>query len=55
MEHKIDAGTNSKRIGTKIGGLGNKRTNGDQPNYGIIKIGLNTEEIPKDLRKLKLR
>ena len=38
------------RIGTKTGGLGNKRTCGDHQNYGISKIGQNTEKSPGDLR-----
>ena len=39
-----------QRIGTKTGGLGNDRTSRDHPNYYIIEIGQNTEEIPGDLR-----
>ena len=34
------------------GGLGNKRTSGNHPNYRIIKIGQNTEKSPGDLRRL---
>ena len=30
--------TITNRIGTRIGGLGNKRTSGDHPNYSIIRI-----------------
>ena len=41
-------GTIAKRFGTGTGGLGNKRTNGDHPNYSIIKIGQNTEKSPGD-------
>ena len=37
-------------IGIGTGGLGNKRTSGDYPNYFIIKIGQNTERSPGDLR-----
>ena len=39
-------------INTRTGGLGNKRTSGDHPNYSIIKIGQNTEKSPGDLRRL---
>ena len=39
-------------IGTGIGGLGNKRTRGEHPNYTIIKIGQNTEKCLGDLRIL---
>ena len=42
------------RIGTGIGGLWNKRTSGDSPNYSIIKIFQNTEESPRDLRRLEV-
>ena len=39
----IDAlGTIPKRNGKGTGRLGNKRTNGDHPDYSIIKIGQNT-------------
>ena len=34
------------------GGLGNRRTSGDLPNYYIIEIGQNTEKSPGDLRRL---
>ena len=34
-----------------IAGFGNKKTSEDHPNYGIIKIGQNTEEGPGDLRR----
>ena len=36
-------------LGSETGGLGNKRTRGDHPNYSIIEIGQNTEESPGDL------
>ena len=32
------------------GGLGNKRTSGDHPNYCITLIGQNTEKSPGDWR-----
>ena len=41
-----------QRIDKGTGGLGNKRTNGDHPNYCIIEIGQNTEKSPGDLRRL---
>ena len=34
------------------GGLRNKKTSGDHPNYYAIEIGLNIEKSPGDLRKL---
>ena len=39
-----------QRIGTGTGGLENKWTRRDHPNYRIIKIGQNTEKSPGDLR-----
>ena len=39
-----------QRIGTGTGGLGNKRTSEDHPNYSIIYIGQNTKKSPGDLR-----
>ena len=41
-----------QRIGKGTGGLGNKRTSGDHPNYSFIKISQNTEKSPGDLRRL---
>ena len=32
--------------------MGNKNTNGDYPNYSIIKISQNTEKSPGNLRRL---
>ena len=60
MEHESDDYTNynwcswycHQRIGTKIGGFGNKKTNGDHLNKCIIEIGQNSEKSPIDLRKL---
>ena len=43
-----------QRIGKGTGGLGNKRKNGDHPNYGIIKISQNTGKSPGNLLSLKL-
>ena len=43
---------NPQRIGKGTGRLGNKRTNGDHPDYSIIKIGQNTEKSTGDLRRL---
>ena len=37
---------------SKDGWLGNKGTGGDCPNYGIFKIGQNTENSPGKLRRL---
>ena len=60
MTHESDGDTNSKwrvryshqRFGTRTGGLGNCRTNGDHPNYSIVEIGQNTKKSPGDLRRL---
>ena len=60
MEHESNGDTNcnrrprfsDQRIGRWTGELGNKRTNGYQPNDNIIKIGPNTENSPEDLRKI---
>ena len=34
------------------GGLGNKTTSGDHPNYYVIEIDQNTEKSPGNLRRL---
>ena len=34
------------------GGLGNKRTSGDPPNYYTIKNDQNTEKSPGDMRRI---
>ena len=60
MEHESDSDTNCnwcsrcspQSIGAGIGGLGNKRTVKNHPNYSIIKIGQDTEKSPEDLRGL---
>ena len=60
MEHERDGDTNCKgfnlychqRIDTEPGEVGKKTTSGDNPNYGIITIGQNTERNPGDLRRL---
>ena len=41
-----------QRTGASTGGLGNKRTSGDHPNYCIVKIGQNTEKSPGDLGRV---
>ena len=41
-----------QKIDTGTGGLGNKRTRGNHPNYSITKIGQNTEKTPGNLRRL---
>ena len=43
---------NHQKISTGTGGLGNKRTSGDNPNDGIAEISQNTEKSPGDLRRL---
>ena len=60
MKHESDGDTNfdlcswynHQRINKETGGLGNKRTCGDHPNYYNIEIGQNTEKSPGDLRRL---
>ena len=60
MQHESDGDTNCnwyaryshQRIDKETGGTGNKRTRGDHPNVIIIKIGLNIEKSPGDLRRL---
>ena len=60
MEHESDNYTNldwcfwysQQRIIKWVGGLGNKRTSRDHPNYYIIENGQNTEKSPGDLRRL---
>ena len=57
-EHEGDGDSNynwcsrysHQSIGTGTGGLGNKRTNRDHPNYNFIKIDQNTEKSPGDMR-----
>ena len=59
MEYEGDNYTNHdwcfwyshQRIIKGTGGLENKRTNGDHPNYYIIVNGQNTEKSPGDLRR----
>ena len=41
-----------QRIGKGTGGLGNKRTSGDHPNYSIVEISKKTEKSPGDLMRL---
>ena len=57
MEYESDSDTNcnwgtwnnSQRIGKGIERFGNKRTNGNHPDYSIIK---NTKKSPEVLRRL---
>ena len=59
VEHESDVYTNCnwcswyshRIIGIRTRGLGNKRTNGDHPNFNIIEIGQNTEKSLGDLRR----
>ena len=59
LEHESDDHINCnwcssycrQKIGTGTGGLGNNGTGGDCPNYGIVKIGQNTEKSPGDFRR----
>ena len=60
VEHESDVYTNCnwyswyshRRIFKGTGGLGNKRTSGNHPNYYIIEINQNTEKSPGDWRML---
>ena len=60
MEYESDCNTNCnwcarysyQTIGSETGGFGNKRMSGDHPNFSSIKIGLNIEKSPGDLRRL---
>ena len=62
MEYEGDSDTNCnwptryshQRIGTKTGGLGNKRTSGAHPNDNINKIGQYTKKIPGELSRLSV-
>ena len=40
------------KIDTWTGGLGNRRTSGDHPNYSIIEIDQNNEEISGELKRV---
>ena len=42
-------------LGKGTGGLGNKRTNEDYPDYSIINIGLTTGKNQRDLRRHPVR
>ena len=62
MERESDSNTNyngcvryiHQRNDTGTGGLENKKTIGDHPNYSNIEIGQNTKLSPGDLRRLRL-
>ena len=43
-------GAVTKGLNKGTGGLGNNKTCGDHPNYGIIVIGQNTEKSPGEFR-----
>ena len=43
---------NPQRLGKRAGRVGNRKMSGDHPNYSIVKIGLNTQKTPGDLRRL---
>ena len=47
-----DTCNNPQSLAKETSGHGNKRTNGDTPDYSIIKIEQNTEKSPRDLRRL---
>ena len=57
VAHESDGDTNCnwcswyshQRIGTETGGLQNKRTSGDNPNYSIIEISQNTKKNWEDI------
>ena len=62
MKHESDDNTSCnwcpwyshQRICTRSGGLGNKRTSGDHPNYYIIEFGQNFQESTTILIKWEL-
>ena len=43
-----------QRIGSGTGRIGNKRKNGDYPDYSVVEIGENTEKSPGDLRRFEV-
>ena len=55
-EHESDCNWHARyshlRIAKGTGGLGNKRTNGDNLDYRIIEIGQNTKKCPGNLQGL---
>ena len=59
MEHESDGDINynwrprysHQRIGIGTGGVVNKRTSGDHPNYSITEISQNTAKSPGDLKR----
>ena len=60
MEHASDVDTIynwramqcNQSVGIGTGGLGNKRTSGEHPNYNIVEIGQNTEKSPGHIKRL---
>ena len=60
MEYESDGDTNynwltrysHQRIDARTEGLGKKRTNGDHPDYSIVKIGQKIKKTPRDWRRL---
>ena len=52
VSYNCHPGYSHQRTYKRTGGLGNKKTSGDHPNYCIIEIGKNTEKSPGDLRRL---
>ena len=60
MEQESDGDTNCnwpalyscQTFGTGTGGLRNKRTSGDYPNYSIVETGQNTKKSHGDLKRL---
>ena len=59
-EHESDVYSNCnwfswyslQRINKETGGVENKRTRGDHPNFYMIEISQNTEKSPEDLMRL---
>ena len=60
MKHEGDGGTNCRwccwndpqRISKRTGRVGNRRANGDHPNYRIFEVIQNTKKSPRDMRRL---
>ena len=44
----------TQRLGKKSGGIGNQKKNQDHSELNIIKIGLNIQKSPEDMRRLSV-
>ena len=48
----INSNNNNNNNHKRTGGLGNKKTGRDYPDYNIVEIGQNTTKSPGDLSRL---